>query len=109
MTKNKPNNEIIIYTGDGGQPVINVHIDGETVWLTQLQIVDLFDSSKANISEHIKKIFEEEELERNATVRKFRTVAPNSNSPSAYIFLRCSLIVAFYFPITCFVRSYTFQ
>ena len=46
----------------------------ENVWLTQAQLVTLYQSSKANISEHIKHIFEEGELEEKATVRKFQTV-----------------------------------
>ena len=46
----------------------------ENVWLTQAQLVTLYQSSKANVSEHIKHIFEEGELEEKATVRKFRTV-----------------------------------
>lgn len=47
----------------------------ETVWLTQQQLCDLYQTSKSNISEHIKHIFEEEELEENSVVRKFRTTA----------------------------------
>ncbi|MCR4848790.1 MAG: virulence RhuM family protein [Bacteroidales bacterium] len=46
----------------------------ETVWLTQGQIIELFQSSKANISEHIKNIYEQGELNYEATVRNFRTV-----------------------------------
>jgi len=53
---------------------LNIPIQEETIWLTQKQIVALFDSSKANISEHIKSIFDSNELSRNTTVRKFRTV-----------------------------------
>ena len=49
-------------------------MEDETVWLTQAQIVDLFQSSKGNISEHIKNIYEQQELEKDATVRNFRTV-----------------------------------
>lgn len=49
-------------------------MEDETVWLTQAQIVELFQSSKANISEHIKNIYEQEELEESSTVRDFRTV-----------------------------------
>lgn len=52
----------------------------ETVWLTQAQIVELFQSSKANISEHIKNIYEQEELVESATVRDFRTVPPMGKS-----------------------------
>ena len=71
--------EMLIYTGRSGQPVIDVQTDGETVWLTQAQLVRLFDSSKANISEHIKNIFAEGELDAEATVRKFRTVQTEGN------------------------------
>lgn len=46
----------------------------ENVWLTQAQLVTLYQSSKANVSEHIKHIFEEGELEEMATIRKFQTV-----------------------------------
>ena len=66
--------EIIIYQADEASTRLDVRIDSETLWLTQNQIVELFDSSKANISEHIKNIFLTKELDENATVRKFRTV-----------------------------------
>ena len=52
----------------------------ETVWLTQQQLCDLYQTSKSNISEHIKHIFEEEELEENAVVRKFRTTASDEKN-----------------------------
>jgi prophage maintenance system killer protein len=66
--------EIIIYKSADNQIEVNVQAEGDTVWLTQQQLVNLFQSSKANISEHIKHIFESKELEEQATVRKFRTV-----------------------------------
>lgn len=49
-------------------------LEDKTVWLTQKQLCDLFDKSKATISEHIKNIFEDGELEHEAIVRLFRTV-----------------------------------
>ena len=49
--------EIIIYQGPDGQTAIDVKLENETGWLNQAQIVDLFQSSKANVSEHIKHIF----------------------------------------------------
>jgi hypothetical protein len=70
--------EIIMYENDSGQPAIQVKLQDETVWLSQSQMVTLFDSTKANISEHIKHIFEEGELDKNSTVRKFRTVQNES-------------------------------
>jgi len=66
--------EIIIYQAEEESTKLEVRIDGETLWLTQNQIVELFNSSKANISEHIKNIFKTKELDENTTVRKFRTV-----------------------------------
>lgn len=66
--------EIIIYQTEDGLPSIDVKLENETVWLTQLQIVILFASSKTNISEHISHIFESGELDETSTVRKFRTV-----------------------------------
>lgn len=67
-------NQIIIYEGDDGDPSIEVRFEGETAWLTQAQLVELFQSSKANISEHIKNIYKEKELTSEATVRNFRIV-----------------------------------
>lgn len=71
--------EIIIYQSEEGTPKINVKLEGETVWLTQAQLVELYQSSKANVSEHIKNIFDEGELSREATVRNFRTVRKEGN------------------------------
>lgn len=73
MDNNK--NKIIIYEDENGKSTVSVKIDGDTVWLTQAQMVDLFNSSKANVSEHIKHIFEEGELNKYSVVRNFRTTA----------------------------------
>jgi len=72
-------NEIIIYQADDLSTRLEVRIVEETIWLTQTQIVCLFDSSKANISEHIKHIFQSGELEKQLTVRKIRTVQIEGN------------------------------
>jgi hypothetical protein len=66
----QPNN-LIIYTSEDGQTKINVQMDGETVWLSQVQMADLFQTTKQNISQHIKNIFEELELQPKATVKNF--------------------------------------
>lgn len=71
-------NEIILYQPNEALK-LNVRVEDETVWLTQSQIVELFDSSKGNISEHLKHIFETGELAKEATVRKFRTVRQEGN------------------------------
>ena len=65
-------NHIAMY--QSGEIELDISIQEETIWLTQKQIVELLDSSKANISEHIKAIFDSNELQRSTTVRKFRTV-----------------------------------
>ena len=65
--------EIVMYQPDETIR-LEVRVESETVWLTQAQLVSLFQSSKANISEHIKNIYEQGELKKSATVRKFRTV-----------------------------------
>lgn len=72
--ENQNKGDIVIYQTQDGLTKINVKFEDETVWLTQAQLVELYQSSKANISEHIKHIFEEGELTEESTVRKFRTV-----------------------------------
>ncbi len=66
---------IIIYQTEDGRTKIETRLEDETVWLTQAQLCDLFQKSKATISEHIKNIFEDGELEEGSVVRKFRTTA----------------------------------
>ena len=74
MDKELQKGEIIIYTSEDGSISLDTKLENDTIWLTQDMIVTLFNSSKANISEHISHIFQEEELDRESTVRKFRTV-----------------------------------
>ena len=69
----KPN-EIIIYKTNELSTKIEVKVENETVWLTQAQMVELFNSTKQNISLHINNIFEEGELEYNSTVKEYLTV-----------------------------------
>lgn len=67
-------NEIIIYQTQDGQTKIDVRIENETVWLTQNQMAELFQTTKQNISLHIKNIFEEGELTEASTVKDYLTV-----------------------------------
>jgi len=76
----KNNSEIIIYQIEDNATKINVRLEGNSVWLTQSDLVELFQSSKSNISEHLKYIFEEGELIEGAVVRKFRTTAPDGKN-----------------------------
>ena len=71
--------EIIIYQSADGKNKLDVKLENETVWLSQSQLVDLYQTSKSNISEHIKNIFNEGELTKESTVRKFRTVQNEGN------------------------------
>ncbi|MBR6582316.1 MAG: virulence RhuM family protein [Treponema sp.] len=71
--------DIVIYKTQDGLTKINVKFEDETVWLTQAQLVELYQTSKSNISEHIKHIFEEGELSQESTVRNFRTVQIEGN------------------------------
>ena len=73
-------NEIIIYSGADGGTRIEVKFTGETVWLSQQQLCELYATSKANVSEHIKHIFEDAELDKESVVRKFRTTAADGKS-----------------------------
>ena len=72
--------DIIIYQSESGETKIDVRFQDETVWLTQAQLCELYQSSKANVSEHIKNIFEEGELEQSAVVRKIRTTAADGKT-----------------------------
>lgn len=66
--------DILIYQTEDGITKIETRLQEETVWLSQMQLAELFQKSKSTISEHLNNIFDEEELIKEATVRKFRTV-----------------------------------
>ena len=68
-------NKVIIYTANDGKTKIDVKLEEDTLWLTQAQMCELYQTSKSNVSEHIKHIFEEGELNEESVVRKFRTTA----------------------------------
>lgn len=80
MNKDNNQGEIVIYQTDDGDTKIDVRFVDETVWLTQAQLCELYQTSKSNVSEHIKNIFEEGELEENSVVRKFRTTASDGKN-----------------------------
>ena len=71
--------EIILYQTEDGGTKIDVRFEDETVWLTQQQMAELFQSSRSNIVEHIQHIYEEGELDEAATCRKFRQVRTEGN------------------------------
>jgi hypothetical protein len=63
------NNKILIYTDNDGLTKIDVKLEEDTLWLTQAQMCDLYQTSRTNVVEHIKHIYEEGELEEEATCR----------------------------------------
>lgn len=77
MDENKGN--IIIYQSEDGNIRLDVRLEEKTVWLTQQQMAELYGSSRTNVVEHIKHIYEEGELQENATCRKFRQVRQEGN------------------------------
>lgn len=67
-------NKMIIYTDESGLTKIDVKLEDDTLWLTQAQMCELYQTSRTNVVEHIKHIYEEGELQEEATCRKFRQV-----------------------------------
>lgn len=74
LMKMEENNKILIYTDNDGLTKIDVKLEEDTLWLTQAQMCELYQTSRTNIVEHIKHIYEEGELDEEATCRKFRQV-----------------------------------
>ena len=73
------NSEILIYQSENGVTKIDVTFKDETVWLSQQQMAELFQTSRTNVVEHIKHIYEEGELDEKSTCRKFRQVRKEGN------------------------------
>ncbi len=76
------NQNILIYENQNGNIKVDVRFEDESIWLNQAQICELYGKAKSTISEHIKAIFEDEELDRNSVVRKFRTTANDGKNYS---------------------------
>ena len=73
-------NDIIIYQTEDGKTKIDVKIENETVWLTQNQMAELFQTTKQNISLHIKNLFDEGELNKNSVVKDYLTTAADGKN-----------------------------
>ena len=74
MTDSQPSGEIVLFQSEDGQSKIQVRIEGQTVWLPQRLIADLYQVSVPSVNEHLTHIYEESELAPEATIRKFRIV-----------------------------------
>ena len=81
--------EIVIYQTQDGTTQLDVRLDGETVWITQEQMTQLFQRDKSTISRHIRNIFEDGELDESLVVAKFAHTTFLSNSPSEKILAIC--------------------
>ena len=66
-----PNGEMVVYVGDDGKPQIQARLQDENMWLTQVQLAQVFQTTRQNIGQHIKNIYEEKELDPSATIKKF--------------------------------------
>ncbi|MDX9742908.1 MAG: RhuM family protein [Arcobacteraceae bacterium] len=74
------NQNILIYQNEQGNIKVDVKFEDESIWLTQSQICELYGKVKSTISEHIKAIFEDGELDKNSVVRNFRTTADDGKN-----------------------------
>ena len=75
MTDREATGQILLYRSEDGRTKLDVRLEGDTVWLSQRQLMELFGKAKGTISEHIKHIFEDGELVEEAVVRHLRTTA----------------------------------
>jgi hypothetical protein len=80
MLPEKSSSELLLYQSEDGRIKIQVRLENETVWLTQADMVELFQTTKQNISLHIKNIFEEGELEENSVVKEYLTTAADGKN-----------------------------
>lgn len=71
--------EIIIYQTEDGRTKLDVRVQDETVWLSQKQMAELFQTARTNVVEHIQHIYQEKELDEESTCRKFRQVRKEGN------------------------------
>jgi len=90
----KPSGEIILYPRDGGEPALEVRLDGDTVWLTQDQMAALFGKAKSTVNEHIKNAYAEGELSPERTMRKFG-ISEFSTKPTNFYNLDVVLAVGY--------------
>ena len=73
-------NKIVIYQTEDGQTQIDVRLENDTVWLTQAQMVELFQTTKQNVSLHLNNLYKEGELKKEGTVKEYLTVQQEGKS-----------------------------
>lgn len=82
MSKIEKNNKIILYKTEDGRTEVEVNLDGETAWLSQKQMAELFNKDRKTITEHIRNIFRESELEEKSVCRKSQHTAKDGKTYS---------------------------
>ncbi len=80
VMKNSNHGQVLLYQTQDGNTRVDVKFEGETVWLTQAQMAELFDKGRTTITEHIKNVFEEGELDESSVCRKFRHTADDGKN-----------------------------
>jgi hypothetical protein len=80
MSEKAPKSEIILYMTEDGRTRLEVKMESETVWLTQSQMAELFQTSVPNVSMHIRNLFSEGELPAEAVVKEFLTTAADGKN-----------------------------
>ena len=71
MSGDNLNGDMVVYVGDDGKPQIQARLQDENIWLTQVQLAQVFQTTRQDIGQHIKNIYEEKELDPSATIKKF--------------------------------------
>ena len=74
MSGDNLNGEMVVYAGDDDKPQIQARLQDENMWLTQVQLTQVFQTTRQNIGQYIKNIHEEKELDHSATIKKFLIV-----------------------------------
>lgn len=87
----KESNEIIIYQDENGITKVNVRFSDEDVWLTQSQLVEIYDTTQANISMHIKNIYADKELDEKRTYKKFLLVRTENCTRAKFLKKNCAV------------------
>lgn len=105
-------NDVILYRTDDGESAIELHLDNGTVWLTQQELAELFQTSKQNISKHIKEIFEDGELDETVvvnyqltTTRHGATAGKTQSKKVAYYNLDMILAIGYRYIKNIFKKS----
>ena len=78
--------QIIIYQNENGEVKLDVRFDGDTVWLTQKMMAELFGVDVRTVNEHIQNIFKSNELDQNAVIRKFRITASDGKNYNSQLY-----------------------